>query len=478
MNARLRSTSLWLRLIAGLVSVSILAIAAASIMLYLKFKATNSQFRERTLQNQARIISKVLRRSGAGEPLQLPDLSEGFRDGLGKFAIVSDAGELVAASPGVTEPLAPYNPGSEKEYFELSAHGRERPFYGISIPGTFGNKAVRIEVAFVAGDVIFDSVLEEFLKDVAWIWGPFVALLLAVNLVVARLGLSPLREAAAKAETIGAGDVTTRIPEKALPREVLTLVRSVNSAFDRLQEALQAQQRFVADAAHELRTPVAVLKSHMAVLPRFAGREALQEEIATMQRLVEQLLDSARLDGFAVRPDDRADLREVACAVAAQLAPLAIANRRAVAVEGPEQPVVVNGVGDFLQRAVRNLVENALEHTPPETTVTLTLLPPATLLVHDHGPGVPPDAREAIFTRFWQGRQKRSGAGLGMDIVARTVAAHGGSITVSDTEAGGALFRLTLRPAISSAGPASEQSNDARNTSNLLLASSSHGTAA
>lgn len=437
-------TSMWARLIGGLVAVSVLAVGTASTMLYLRFKSTNSQFRERTLQSQAKVISKVLRRSGAGEPLELRDLSDGFQDGKGKFAIVSAAGELVAASPGVTAALAPVNQGEKRDYFVLHGHGREPVFYGVSIPSTFASKPVWVQVAFVASDIVFDSVLEEFLKDVAWIWGPFVVLFVAVNLAVARIGLEPLRLAARKVESIGPGDVATRIPEQGLPREVEVLVNGVNRAFDRLQTAIDGQKTFIADAAHELRTPVAILKAHVGVLPPFAGRDALAEEIDSVARLVEQLLDSARLDALVIGSDERADLARLAREVAMLMAPLAIGRDRSIAVEAPDLPVLVRGSAEYISRALRNLVENALDHTAPGTTVVIAVTAPATIEVRDRGPGIPPDARPHVFQRFWQGRQKRSGAGLGMDIVARTIAAHEGSIAIGDHEGGGATFTIAL----------------------------------
>ena len=100
-------------------------------------------------------------------------------------------------------------------------------------------------------------------------------------------------------------------------------------------------------------------------------------------------------------------------------------------------------------RAVRNVVENALQHTRPNTIVTVSVEPPSTLRVADKGPGVPTDQRELIFQRFWQGKRDRGvGAGLGMDIVLRTVSAHGGSISVDDAPQGGALFTIRF-PALS-----------------------------
>ncbi len=113
-------------------------------------------------------------------------------------------------------------------------------------------------------------------------------------------------------------------------------------------------------------------------------------------------------------------------------------------------------MADFLFRALRNLVENAINHTPEDTTVQIIVDDPALVRVVDRGPGVPADEREAIFRRFWQGRRDRGGgAGLGMDIAARTVSAHGGTLTVDDAAEGGAVFNMRF--------PLSEACNAAAN---------------
>jgi signal transduction histidine kinase len=105
-------------------------------------------------------------------------------------------------------------------------------------------------------------------------------------------------------------------------------------------------------------------------------------------------------------------------------------------------------VSDYLFRALRNLVENALRYTPEGTTVSIVVANPPAISVIDRGPGVPPDQRHAIFRRFWQGDRdpNKGGAGLGMDIAARTVVAHGGIISVEDAPDGGAMFTMQFEP--------------------------------
>jgi signal transduction histidine kinase len=241
-----------------------------------------------------------------------------------------------------------------------------------------------------------------------------------------------------------------------LPREVHALVGAVNRALDRLEIAFQSQQRFIADAAHELRTPVAVLKAHAHILPDHDGLVAWKQEIDAMQRLVNQLLDSARLDVVALEKGQVVELNEVARAVAAQLAPIAVGAGKSIEVAPSSGPVIINGSTDLLAGALRNLVENAIRHTAPRTAVLIEISLPATLRVSDHGPGIDPQERELIFKRFWQGgRDRGGGAGLGMDIVARSVAALGGSISISDAP-GGAVFILEFPPA-SPTEPASRE---------------------
>jgi signal transduction histidine kinase len=442
--AKSRAQSIWVRLIVGLVAVSLLAAAATSLLIYERFIATNSAFRDRTLQNDARVIGKLLRRAAEGRPLQLPDfLADGFQQGKGKFAIVSEHGVLVAGSPGVTGALAPVDDADQRDFFLTDGGGEGQKLYGFTLRGSYGSKPVWIQVAVPQGEIAFDSVLEEFIKDIGWIWIPFVVGLLGTNLIVARIGLRPLQRAAAQAEAIGPGAASARLPEEGLPREVHALVGAVNRALDRLEIAFQSQQRFIADAAHELRTPVAVLKAHAGILPAHDHLSAWKEEIDAMERLVNQLLDSARLDVVALEKGDVVELNQVARAVATQLAPIAVGAGKSIEVIPSSVPAIINGSADLLACAVRNLVENAVRHTAAGTAVAIEISLPATLRVSDRGPGIDPKERELIFKRFWQGgRDRGGGAGLGMDIVARSVAALGGSISIGDAPGGGAVFTL------------------------------------
>jgi signal transduction histidine kinase len=440
------SASLWLRLIVGLVSVSLLAVGAASAALYVRFKAKNSEFREQTLHNQAALITDYLKKTPE-EPIELPAyVTEEFKANNGRYAVVDRDGKLLAASAGVTAPLSAINSAEPRDFFVLQPD-QEQPYYGLSVRTPFNDEPVWVQVAFHTGNIVYDSVLEEFVQDIAWIWIPFVIVLLVVNLIVARIGLMPLHMAARQAAAIGPGSVSMRLTESGLPADVHSLVSAVNRGLDRLETAFDAQRRFIADATHELRTPVAVLKAHMGILAKFEGHAELVEEISSLERLVNQLLDIARLDVLQLEAGDLADLTQVATDVASYLGPSAINAQRSIEVIAPDEPVRIRGARDYLFRALRNLVENALRHTREGTTVSILVADdPPSLKVIDHGTGVPPDQRHAIFRRFWQGgRDQKGGAGLGLDIAARTVVAHGGAISVSEAPEGGAVFTMQFQ---------------------------------
>jgi signal transduction histidine kinase len=177
-----------------------------------------------------------------------------------------------------------------------------------------------------------------------------------------------------------------------------------------------------------------------------------------MTRLVNQLLLVAQLESLTIDPNETADLADIAIDLATLFAPLAIRRHRSVGVTGAEQPVIVRGNRDAIHQALRNLVENALRFTPPETEVEISVDREGGVSVSDHGPGVPPEEREVLFRRFWQGERRKvrevqgrdsssGGAGLGLAIAQRLAETHGGSLRISDNPGGGARFTLMLRKA-------------------------------
>ena len=252
------------------------------------------------------------------------------------------------------------------------------------------------------------------------------------------------------AASIGPQRTEVRLPEQAVPTEIAPLVHAVNQALDRLEAGFRAQRDFTADMAHELRTPLAIARARVDSLEAGPLRDQLRTDLVNMARTVNQVLDIAELESFLVATDARADLHEVCVEAVAFMAPLAVDRGQTIALTGAPGPVWVRGHTEALFRAVRNLVENAIRHTPAGVSIEVEVTEDGVVRVLDDGPGVPEADRESIFRRFWRrDRAKGDSRGLGLAIVARVAEAHDGSVTVDARPGGGSIFTLKLRPATS-----------------------------
>ncbi|HWG03393.1 MAG TPA: ATP-binding protein [Beijerinckiaceae bacterium] len=152
-----------------------------------------------------------------------------------------------------------------------------------------------------------------------------------------------------------------------------------------------------------------------------------------------------RIGGMHIEPHNRADLSLIAREAADHMGPLILAKGRTIEVVGAERPLIINAARDFLFRAVRHLVENAMEHTPKGTAVTIVVRDPPAIDVIDYGPGIPTDQRQNVVTRFWQGHRDRlQGAAIGLSIVQQTVAGHGALLEIGENQGGGAMFSIVF----------------------------------
>lgn len=441
----LRTNSIWKRLVVGVVTTSVVAIAVASSVLYVRFETTRQSFREESLQSDARLIARLVRHAGSDRTLQtMVDQLLQAQQSSGTYAITNAEGQILAASPGQTTALWAIDEEKHQDFFIRTGNAKVPTLYGITIKSNYHNQPVFIQLGFTDPEIFYDSVLAEFLEDVAWIWIPFVAGLVLLNLLIVKRALLPLDRIVAQAEAIQPHNTEQLLDEANLPREVQTLVASVNGAIRRMHTALQTQANFISDASHELRTPVSVLKAHASILPDTGETAGIRDEVNALARLVDQLLDSARLDAIAEHTNEYTDICELAREVAQLLAPSAVLAGRKIEVLALSKPVLVHGQHDFLFRALRNVVENGLHHTPPRTSVRIKISNTGTITVTDRGPGIPPEVRDRIFAKFWQGGRDRSkgGAGLGMDIVRRTMKAMQGRIVIDDAPGGGASITL------------------------------------
>jgi two-component system, OmpR family, sensor kinase len=291
-----------------------------------------------------------------------------------------------------------------------------------------------------------------------------VAVLGSVTWWVVRLGIRPIKQMTATAVRIADGDRSQRVPEMAVATEAGELGGALNHMLGRLDDAFAQQaasedrlRRFVADASHELRTPVTTIRGY-AELYRVGGladRDSLDEamrrteqEAIRMARLVEDLLNLAKLDEgrpLEQRDVDLAELVNDAARDAKAVDPGRVITADAAA------PVVVRGDEDRLRQVIANVVGNAIVHTPPGTPIELRVAAAdggASVAVTDHGPGMPPEVAARVTQRFYRAdparARNRGGSGLGMSIADAAVSAHGGSIGVDSVLGQGTTVTVTL----------------------------------
>jgi two-component system OmpR family sensor kinase len=286
--------------------------------------------------------------------------------------------------------------------------------------------------------------LDEIVGHVLLPLVPFALLLTLINILTVRRQLAPLTNAAIAARRIQASGALEPVATAGLPSEVADLVDAVNSALARLGRALEAERAFTAEAAHALRTPLAVLTARLDGVGDDPTIIGLRQDVAAMTRLVNQMLSSAQADSLNVDLTRECDLAEIARDVVAAMAPLAIRAGRTVALEAPAA-VSVMGDPDALAHALRNLIENALHHEPAGGEVVVAAHAPGVLAVSDRGPGFTDEQKRLAPRRFWRASQAAGlGAGLGLHIVQRIAQAHGGSLDILDREGGGATVRIRV----------------------------------
>lgn len=265
---------------------------------------------------------------------------------------------------------------------------------------------------------------------------------LAATPIVVRRTMRSLDRAADDAQRIDVDQRGVRLATTDVPAEALPLVKAVNAALCRLDEGYARQQRFLADAAHELRTPIAILQTR---IESGAGTQRLLEDVARLANLAEHLLDLQRLDQQkdAFVP---VDLVALARRIAADMAPLAIAAGYSISLEADVEQSFVRGDALAMERALTNLVQNAIRHGGRRGTISLRVHADASVEVADEGQGVPFEQRERIFEPFHRLQPSERGAGLGLHLVREIMRRHQGRISVHDEPLGGACFKLSFPP--------------------------------
>jgi two-component system sensor histidine kinase QseC len=437
------------RLLATFVLASLLSIVLAAVALETAFRWHPEFALSHGLGQQAAWIEANLAFDATGAPVALrepPDTAWVYtaatRDW--KYRVVDARGVAVLSSDADAPPFAATPAGFDamRDRFDIVVDGLPlhvatqalardgHPYY---IQTAISDRAAALLTGAVVGPVMKNALVIAALSLVLFAIG-----------VHATLGhlLLPLRRASDAASRIAPRNIETRLSESAMPRELRPLIRAFNAALDRLQQGYRVQQEFLAAAAHELKTPLALIRGQVE-LSESDDRELLLGDIDRMARQVHQLLHLAEVSeahNFKMAEIDLAAAATEATTFLQRLAqragvhldlrlPDALAPRRA------------DRAAVFV--LLKNLIENAIQHSPHGAVVTVDLRERG-VSVRDEGEGIPPQHLGELFKRFWRGAARRdTGAGLGLAICHEIALAHGWSL-VARNGAAGAEFLVSF----------------------------------
>jgi signal transduction histidine kinase len=259
---------------------------------------------------------------------------------------------------------------------------------------------------------------------------------------VVRHALAGLSSVVSKAPEIDPRRPGSRLPLEEVPKEVVPLIVAFNSILERLEDQFKVRQRFLIDAAHELRTPIAIMQTRIEGLSPGNERHRLMTDVARLGETAEQLLDFER-NHQTSDAHQSVDLVEIARSVVADLAPIAISAGYEISFTCETDRFERDGSRSALQRAISNLVCNAIDHGGNYGAISILVSRYGEVAVSDAGPGIPEDQREQVFEPFYRLTPRNTGAGLGLSLVKQIVANHNGDVRIDSTTSG-TTFTLRL----------------------------------
>ncbi|WP_421730766.1 sensor histidine kinase [Brevundimonas sp.] len=443
-DVQARPWSLKRRLAMRLSVLAVVAILGPLLFILFNARLQIDNLTEMAIQQQAVVVGEALiTPQGTVKPMPL-DLASAYRRAGDDFMfIVRDgSGRIVAQSSSRAEALlGGMRHPSDTRFLVAPIDGGSWLAYARDV----GAYQVVVAQDQLKDDVLADSIAYDFAEASLLLTLPLLLTVLGVVYLTLTVLFRRVDRVSAAAAALAPGERANPLPVDGLPSEVVSLVHAVNLALARLSQAYDTEKRFTADAAHELRTPLAILTARVEGLKSTKDRATLQGDVNRINRVVDQLLQAARLDA---RPIGAApvDLGRLLLDAVAEVAPLAVRQGREIALDvASGKPIMVYGDASALTVVVANLIDNALRHTR-SGPIDILARPSGGFDVMDRGEGVAEADRRLLFERFQRGhRPVGSGSGLGLAIVRQIVEQLGGSVGVADRPGGGSVFSVNLR---------------------------------
>ncbi len=464
--------SLRARLSLGIVLVTAVGLVVADVIIYGEIESYLSGQVDSELQTTLNTVVDEMN-SGPLRQFQFSNTTPAGTYG----AFVSSSGVLRQTDPSQLASAAPVlpswvdspSPASGTRYITTSAKGDSSFHYRVLVRSatlsSFGQPDVPGYAVVAIPIQSLDATLSRLTAVDLLVSAIVLAVLALVGYFVVRLGMRPLGEIERTAGAIATGDLSRRVEREDDKTEVGRLGASLNEMLQQIDRAFAEQRasedrlrQFLADASHELRTPITSIRGYSELFRRGAASRPddlassmrkIEDEATRMGVLVDDLLLLARLDQGRPLEQHPVDLAAIAKEAAEQAE--IVAPQVRIAFDDATAPVVVIGDEERLRQVVSNLVRNASEHTPQGTAIEVSVEASddrARLVVHDEGIGVPEPHRERIFERFYRADASRArasgGAGLGLSIVASIATAHGGRAFLEADGRRGATFVVEI----------------------------------
>ncbi len=436
------------RLLRRIFAICIIAIAVTFLTVYTQMDRSLDMLRDRTVEEQARDLSAYLvpGRSVNKAAFALPDRIRLFYAKAGpayQYLVRDKGGQILFRSPYAYASYFPAVPAQDGKFNFVGPSGYA--FKGYALRETLGGNDYDIEVAQTtrAAGMMSDQISDSFMRHLVWIGLPFCLALLYIIMSTVRRSFGPLAAAAREVGRVSITAPELQVREEELPDEIVPFIKAINFSFRRLAKSLREQKELTANLAHELRTPLSVLKTNIEMQGKTPQSAKILRDVDAMIKLVNQMLDMTRLEYADTIEMKDVDLSSILSQVCQDLWPLFLKAHRELRVSGVDAPVTVRGDQDLIYRAIRNVLDNALEHSPAKTPVEVSLSGCA-IRVRDHGATIPEGLREKIFDRLQRAPSaaSRAGAGLGLSIVARTMEIHGGRAGLEPAAGEGNVFLL------------------------------------
>ncbi len=443
MTIRLRLTIYWAAVLAAILLVA--AIAAVKLFARQQWSALDA-----ALLEEAENTADQIQRSGASSAsgiLQRLSLETDIGPGR-RVRIVTAHGEILNFGHVHTVP-PPFDPSLPTHPAIVGDHAIRFAVVPMMYNGQLAYLQSGVQVALVQESV-------DRLRNLSLLMLPIVLLLcVGGGYLLAGRALRPIEAVTAELNAIGPTNLSSRLTVPPVSDEVARLTAEINLLLERLERASATERRFASDAAHELRTPLAVLRTGLEVAlarertatENRAALGAAHREALSLCRIADELLMLSRLNGEVMVDRHKLNLRALLSEIAGTVGPLAQAREIKLSVDAPED-VFVNGNEGHLRRLIVNLLDNALKFTPAGGAIEVGLKSDANraiLRVADTGEGIHPAELPHIFDRFYRGAgSPGEGSGLGLSLCREIARAHGGEIAAANLPAGGTAFVVSL----------------------------------